>query len=81
MKYVLIISLLLSFESRANFQKLSLEFLNENAAVKSILGNVIKADEGIKLVESTLTPNIDAGLSYLDNDLIMECKSFRIKDS
>ena len=68
MKYILVFGLVVSFNSLANFQKLSHEFLQENASVKNILGNVIKANQAIKLVESTLTPGLDAGLSYLDNN-------------
>ena len=68
MKYFLILIILYSFNSWANFQQLGKEFLDKNTSVNNLLGNVLKADQGIKMVESTLAPKITSEVSYLDNN-------------
>ena len=68
MKYFLILTIIYSFNSWANFQQLGKEFLDKNTSVNNLLGNVLKADQGIKMVESTLAPKITSEVSYLDNN-------------
>ena len=68
MKYSLILIVLFSFSSWANFQELGKEFLEKNTAVNNLLGNVLKAEEGIKMVESTLATKLTSEVNYLDNN-------------
>ena len=59
---------LTTLNTEASFKELSKEFLRENASVQNLLGNSLKADQGIKLVESTLAARVDGGVSYVDNN-------------
>ncbi len=68
MKIILVLISFISFSARANFKKLGNEFLLKNSSVKNSLGNTLKADQGIKLVESSLAMKVDGGLNYVDND-------------
>ena len=68
MKYFSGFLLILSFSGNANYKQLSNEFMSENTQIRSLLGDVIKADEGIKIVESLLAPKLESEISYLDNN-------------
>ena len=68
MKIILVLIGFISFSARANFKKLGTEFLIQNSSVKNFLGNTLKADQGIKFIESSLAMKIDGKLNHVDND-------------
>lgn len=68
MKIILVLIGFISFSTRANFKKLGSEFLVQNSSVQNLLGNTLIADQSIKLVESTLAPKVDGGISHVNND-------------
>jgi len=67
-KLIPIFVILVSLTAKANFKELSNEFLRENASVQSLIGNSLKADQGIKFVESSLAPKFGGGASFVDNN-------------
>ena len=68
MKIIFVLIGLLSVPAQGSFKELGAEFLLNNSSVQNLMGNTLKADQGIKLVESALATKMDGGISYVDND-------------
>ena len=60
--------LLFSFVARANFLDLSKEYFESNPKVREVMGNVLSADENIKIVESSLGYQLGTSVSHVNNN-------------